>query len=449
MSSLHAVRPEWRNRHPVLRGRLRRAPGRRPAARRRAVITGIGLITPVGSTVDSFWDNVTAGRSAVRTITHFDPTPFATRIAAEVPDFNPLAYLDRKEARHMDRFAQFAVAAAGLALADAGLDPLPPSLPPDRVATWIGSGVGGLSTIGEQMKALDAGGPRRVSPFTIPMLIANMAAGQVAVRWGFGGRCGGPVTACATGTNAVGDALRFVQDNEADVVLAGAAEAAITPFGIAAFCSAGAMSTDNDDPAHACRPFDRNRTGFVMGEGSVVLVVEEASHAAARGARVYAEILGYGTNGDGYHIVQPRPDGAGAAGCLRLALADAGLEPAGVDYVNAHGTGTPANDVAETRALKLAFGDQARRLAISSTKPTMGHLMGASGAAEAAVCALAVGRGAVPPTINLTEPDPECDLDYVPNRARPSDVRTALSVSLGFGGHNAAVVVGRWQEGSS
>jgi len=422
----------------------------RPAAiRRRAVITGIGLITPVGAVVDTFWDNVIAGRSAVRTITRFDPTPFTTRIAAEIPDFDPLAYLDRKEARHMDRFTQFAVAAAGLALADAGLDPLPPSLPPDRVATWIGTGIGGISTIEKQMEALIAGGPRRVNPFTIPMIIVNMAAGQVAVRWGFGGRCGGPVTACATGTNAVGDALRFVQQGEADLVLAGAAEAAITRFGIAAFCSAGAMSTDNDDPTHACRPFDRNRTGFVMGEGSVVLVVEEASHATARGARIYAEVLGYGTNGDGYHIVQPRPDGAGAAKCLRLALADAGLEPTQVDYVNAHGTGTQANDAAETQAFKLAFGDAVRRLAISSTKPVMGHLMSASGAAEAAVCALAVGRGAVPPTINLTEPDPACDLDYVPHQARRKDVRTALSVSLGFGGHNAAIVIGRWEEGGS
>lgn len=415
-------------------------------ARRRAVITGIGLVTPVGMTVDAFWDNVTAGRSAIGPITHFDPAPYATRIAAEVKDFEPLVFCDRKEARHMDRFTQFAIAAASLALADAGLDPLPPTLSSDRVATWIGSGIGGMSTIEKQITALAEGGPRRVNPFTIPMLIANMAAGQVAVRWGLGGRCGGPVTACATGTNAVGDALRFIQDGEADLVLTGAAEAAITPFGIAAFCAAGAMSTANDDPAHACRPFDRNRTGFVMGEGSVVLAVEEAAHAAARGARVYAELLGYGTNGDGYHIVQPRPDGTGAARCLALALADAGLDPDGLDYVNAHGTGTQANDAGETKAFKLAFGDRARRLAISSTKPVMGHLMGASGAAEAAVAALAVQRGVIPPTINLTEPDLECDLDYVPGQARRQAVRAALSVSLGFGGHNAAVVVGRWEE---
>ncbi len=418
-----------------------------PAPDRRAVITGIGLMTPVGRTVEAFWDNVTTGRSAVGAITRFDPAPFTTRIAAEIRDFDPLAYIDRKEARHMDRFAQFAVAAAGLALADARLDPLPLSLRPERVATWIGSGVGGLSTIEKQVETLATAGPRRVSPFTIPMLIANMAAGQVAVKWGLGGRCGGPVTACATGTNAVGEALRFIRDGEADVVLAGAAEAAITPFGIAAFCSAGAMSTGNDDPARACRPFDRNRTGFVMGEGSAVLVVEEAAHAAARGAHVYAELLGYGTNGDGYHMVQPRPDGTGAARCLVLALEDAGVDPEDVDYANAHGTGTQANDSAETLAYKLAFGDAARRLAISSTKPVMGHLMGASGAAEAVVAALAIERGVIPPTMNLTEPDPQCDLDYVPGQARRKDVRIALSVSLGFGGHNAAIVLGRWEGG--
>lgn len=417
------------------------------ARARRAVITGIGLITPAGCDLDSFWTNVTEGRSAIRTITAFDPSPFTTRIAAEVVDFDPHLYLERKEARHMDRFAQFAVAAATLALRDAGLDPLPASVPAERVAVWIGSGTGGLGTIERQVRAMAAGGPRRVSPFSVPMLIANMGAGQVAIRWGFGGRCGGPVTACATGTNAVGDALRLVQSGEADIVLAGAAEAAITPFGIAAFCSAGAMSTRNDDPEHACRPFDRARDGFVMGEGGAVLVVEEVSRAIARGARVYAEVLGYGTNGDGYDMVQPRPDGSGAARCLSLALGDAGLAPDDIDYVNAHGTATQVNDVAETRAIKRAFGDHARRLAVSSTKPVMGHLMGASGAAELAVTALALARRTVPPTANLTEPDPECDLDYVPGKARVGDLRAAASVSLGFGGHNAAVVLGQWKEG--
>ncbi|RJQ08067.1 MAG: beta-ketoacyl-[acyl-carrier-protein] synthase II [Bacillota bacterium] len=410
---------------------------------RRAVVTGIGLITPVGGTVESFWENVTAGRSAVRAISSFDPTPYATRIAAEVPDFDPLQYLDRKEARHMDRFAQFAYAAAELALADAGLDPLPPSIDPERVVVWIGSGVGGLGTMERQTTALIGGGPRRVNPFTVPMMIANMAAGHVAISHGFGGRCGGPVTACATGTNAVGDALRLIQSGEAEVVLAGAAEAAITPFGIAAFCSAGAMSTRNDEPEQACRPFDRARDGFVMGEGAAVLVVEEATRAAKRGARVYAELVGYGSSGDGYHIVQPRPDGSGAARCMSLAVADAGLAPQDVDYVNAHGTGTPANDAAETKALKLAFGEHAYRLAVSSTKPVMGHLMGASGAAEAVVAVLAVNRGVVPPTANLTDPDPECDLDYI-EAARKCEVGAAASVSLGFGGHNAAVVFRRW-----
>jgi 3-oxoacyl-[acyl-carrier-protein] synthase II len=414
--------------------------------RRRAVVTGIGLITPAGCTVDAFWDNVTAGRSAMGPITLFDATPYPTRIAAEVSGFEPLAYLDRREARHMDRFSQFAVAAAGLALADAGLDPLPASVPPTRVAVWIGSGIGGLATLEKQVLALADGGPRRVSPFTVPMMIANMGAAHVAVKHGFQGQCGGPVTACATGTNAIGDALRLIQRREADVVLAGASEAAITPFGIAAFCSAGAMSTRNDDPETACRPFDRTRDGFVMGEGAAVLVVEEAAHATARGARVYAEVLGYGSNGDAYHIVQPRPDGSGAARCLALALADAALEPRHVDYLNAHGTGTVANDPVETRAIKAAFGEHAGRLAVSATKPVTGHLMGASGAVELAVCALALQRGVVPPTANLTDPDPECDLDYVAGKARPARLRSAASVSLGFGGHNAAVVLGRWPE---
>jgi len=346
----------------------------------------------------------------------------------------------------MDRFAQFAVAAAGLALADAGLDPLPAALDPERVAVWVGSGTGGLQTMEKQAGALAGGGPRRVSPFTVPMMIANMAAAVIAVRWGFNGKCGGPVTACATGTNAVGDALHLVQRGDADVVLAGAAEAAITPFGIAAFCSAQAMSTRNEDPQGACRPFDAGRDGFVMGEGAAVLVVEEVGHAAARGARVYAEVLGYGSNGDAYHIVQPRPDGKMAARCLHLALADAGIPPERVGYINAHGTGTPANDGAETRAIKLAFDGRAHRLAVSSTKPVTGHMMGAVGAAELAVCALVTSSGVVPPTINLTDPDPDCDLDYVPGRARRQNVDACLSVSLGFGGHNAAVVLGRWSE---
>jgi 3-oxoacyl-[acyl-carrier-protein] synthase II len=418
-------------------------------ARGAVVITGIGLVTPAGADLTTFWNNVSGGHSAVRTISAFDPSPFSTRIAAEVLGFDPLLYLDRKEARHMDRFAQFAVAAASLALADAGLDPLPSSLAAERVAVWIGSGTGGLATIEKQVGVMAAGGPRRVSPFSVPMLIANMGAGHVAIRWGLRGRCGGPVTACATGTNAVGDALRLIQAGEADVVLAGASEAAITPFGIAAFCSAGAMSTRNDDPEHACRPFDRGRDGFVMGEGGVVLVLEKAGQAAARGARVYAEVLGYGTNCDGYHMVQPRPDGAGAAKCLSLALADAGLAPEEVDYINAHGTGTQGNDAAETRAIKTAFGEHARRLLVSSTKPVMGHLMGASGAAELAVTALALTHGTVPPTCNLTDPDPECDLDYVPGQARSLDLRAAVSVSLGFGGHNAAVVLGSSQKSGS
>ncbi len=421
--------------------------GRYSVRLRRAVITGLGLVTPAGSTVEAFWESVLAARSAVRPVQAFDASAFPTRIAAEILDFDPSVYMDRREARRMDRFSQFAVAAAALALTDAGLDPLPPSLPPDRVAVWIGSGTGGLRTLETQAETLLRDGPRRVSPLTVPMMIANMAAAQVSLKWGFTGQCGGPVTACATGTTAVGDALRLVRSGEADVVLAGASEAAVTPFGFAAFCSAQAMSTRNDDPEGALRPFDRTRDGFVMGEGAAVLVVEEAAHAAARGARVYAEVLGCGASADSHHLVQPRPDGSGAALCLSRALADAGLAPEDVGYINAHGTGTPANDAAETKAIKLAFGPHAYRLTVSSTKPVTGHMMGAAGAAELAVAALALHHSTVPPTRNLTEPDPECDLDYVregPRRLGPDQLRASVSLSLGFGGHNEAVVLGRW-----
>ncbi|HCW50490.1 MAG TPA: beta-ketoacyl-[acyl-carrier-protein] synthase II [Clostridiales bacterium] len=413
---------------------------------RRAVVTGLGLVTPAGRTVETFWENVVEGRSPVRRISSFDPSPFSTQIAAEITDFDPEDYMDRRDARRMDRFAQFATAAAALALSDAGLDPLPAGVDPGRVAVWVGSGTGGIATLERQVRVLAAAGPRRVSPFTVPMMIANMAAAQVALRWGFRGPCGGPVTACATGTNAVGDALRMIQRGEADIVLAGAAEAAITPISLAAFCSAQAMSTRNDDPEGACRPFDRARDGFVMGEGAGVLVVEEAAAAASRGARIYAEVLGFAANADAYHLVLPRPDGSRAGTCMALALRDAGLSPERVGYVNAHGTGTPANDAAETRAIKLAFGRHAYRLAVSSTKPATGHLMGAAGAVELAVCALALARGVVPPTMNLSDPDPECDLDYVPGRAREVDLEACLSVSLGFGGHNACVVLGRWRD---
>ncbi|MCL6581386.1 MAG: beta-ketoacyl-ACP synthase II [Firmicutes bacterium] len=414
----------------------------RPA--RRAVVTGLGLVTPAGCALDRFWENVVEGRSAVGPVRAFDASAYPTRIAAEIPDFDPHVYMDRRDARRMDRFAQFAVAAASLALRDAGLDPLPATLDPGRVAVWIGSGIGGLWTMETQMAALFEKGPGRVSPLTVPMMIPNMAAAHVALRWGFTGPCGGPVTACATGTTALGDALALIRDGRADVVLAGATEAPVTPFAFAAFCAAQAMSTRNDDPTGACRPFDAGRDGFVMGEGAGVLVIEAEEVATSRGARVYAELAGYGAGADAYHIVQPRPDGSGAARVLRLALEDAGLEPRDVVYVNAHGTGTEANDPAETQALKKAFGEHARRLAVSSTKPVTGHLLGASGAVEAAVAVLALFHGVAPPTANLTDPDPACDLDYLPAGPRRIPTGAAVSVSLGFGGHNAAVAFRRW-----
>ncbi|MEW6308153.1 MAG: beta-ketoacyl-ACP synthase II [Bacillota bacterium] len=409
--------------------------------RRRAVITGLGLITPVGIGVPAFWDSLVSGRSGVGPISRFDASNYDTRIAAEVQGFEPSDYMDRKEARRMDRFAQFAVAAGRLALEDAALSMK--ACEPERVAVWIGSGIGGLETLEETSRILAEKGPGRVSPYFVPMLIANMAAGQVSIMTGAKGTCGGPVTACATGTNAIGDALRLIQLGEADVVLAGGTEAPITPLAVAGFCSARAMSTNNADPSGASRPFDKERDGFVMGEGAAVLVIEELNRAVQRGARIYAELAGYGSTSDAYHVVQPSPGGEGGARAMLKAVADAGLEPGAVDYINAHGTSTPLNDKFETEAIKTVFGAHAYRLLVSSTKSMTGHLLGAAGAAEAAATALAIHSGVVPPTINYATPDPDCDLDYVPNTARKQPVAVAISNSLGFGGHNATILLRR------
>ncbi|MEW6724634.1 MAG: beta-ketoacyl-ACP synthase II [Bacillota bacterium] len=411
---------------------------------RRVVVTGLGLVTPVGQTVDTFWDNLLAGNSPIDTITRFDASAFSTRIAAEVRDFDPSDIIDRKDARRMDRFTQFAVVAAVRAIQDSGIDLAQED--PETIGVWIGSGIGGMETMEAQAVILREKGPDRVSPFFVPMLIANMAAGQTSITLGAKGPCGGPVSACATGTDAIGHAFRLVQRGEATIVVSGGTEASITPLGLAGFCSAKAMSTRNDEPKRASRPFDLDRDGFVMGEGSGVLILEELEHARTRGARIYAELVGYGATADAYHVVQPAPGGEGGARAMALAIRDAGVTPDEVGYINAHGTSTPFNDKFETMAIKQVFGDHAYRLAVSSTKSVTGHLMGAAGAIEGIAAALALHRGQLPPTINYENPDPECDLDYVPNQARSARVKVALSNSLGFGGHNATIALRAWEE---
>ncbi len=411
--------------------------------REQVVVTGLGVVSPVGIGKESFWSSLVQGRSGVGTITRFDPSSFASRIAAEVKDFNPEAYLEKKEAKRMDRFTQFGVAAAKLALEDAALDLEKEDL--DRVGVFIGSGIGGIETLEEQLRLLIAKGPSRISPFFVPMMISNMAAGQIAICLGPKGPNMTLVTACASGTNAIGEAFRVLQRGEADVMLAGGTEAPITPIALGGFCAMRAMSTRNDEPARASRPFDRQRDGLVIGEGAGVLVLETLSHALARKARIYCEISGYGTTADAYHITAPDPDGAGAARAIRLALLDANISPESVDYINAHGTSTELNDRIETLAIKNVLGEHAYRIPVSSIKSMIGHLMGAAGAVEAIATALTIASDLVPPTINYEFPDPECDLDYVPNRARAHSVRVALSNSFGFGGHNAVLVFQKFQ----
>ena len=411
--------------------------------RHRVVITGVGAVTPLGVGVDALWEGVLAGRSGIRRITRFDPSPFPTQIAGEVPDFDPTAFMERKDARRMDRFTQFAVASVAMALEDAGLRL--DDVDRDRLGVVMGTGIGGIETFVEQAGVMAERGPDRVSPFFIPMMIANMAAGQVAIRFGARGPNSTLVTACAASAHAVGEAFRILQRGEADVMITGGAEAAIVPLGVAGFCAMKALSTRNDDPAAASRPFDRDRDGFVMAEGAGALILETLEHARRRGARVYAEIIGYGTTADAYHITQPAPGGEGGARAMQAALADAGLAPEQVDYINAHGTSTPQGDVAETQAIKRVFGEHAYRLAVSSTKSMTGHLLGAAGAVETILTALALRDGVLPPTINLDEPDPECDLDYVPNRARRRDIAVALSNSFGFGGQNACLALRRYE----
>lgn len=409
--------------------------------KRRVVITGLGMISPLGLTAAESWAAAREGRCGIGPITQFDPSALPCTLAAEVKDFDPSGVLDRREVRKVARFAQFALAAAAEALADSGLDV---SAAPDRTGVILSSGIGGLSIIEQQHARGQEKGYDKVSPYFVPMAIVNMAAAQVAIRFGLKGMCSCPVTACAGGTNAVGDAFHRIRDGYETAMLCGGAESCISPLGIGGFASMKALSTSSD-PSAASLPFDARRAGFVMGEGSGVLLLEELEQARARGAHIYAEVVGYGSNCDAYHFTAPAPGGAGAADCMRLALADGGVQPRQVDYINAHGTGTPLNDACETAAIHALFGPHAGELAVSSTKSMTGHLLGAAGGVEAVFTALALRDQFAPPTIHCTQPDPDCDLDYVPCTGREMEMEYALSNSLGFGGHNACLVLRRWE----
>jgi 3-oxoacyl-[acyl-carrier-protein] synthase II len=409
-----------------------------PTADRRVVITGLGVVTSIGHDVASFWASLVAGRIGVNRITLFDPSSFACQIGAEVRDWDVTAHMDPKEARRNDRYTHFGFVAAKQAVADSGLQMSGED--PDRVGVIIGSGIGGMHTYETQLQILHDRGPRKVSPFTIPSLIGNMCSGLVAIELGARGPNFGMVSACATGTHSLGEAAHAIRRGDADVMVAGGSEAAVTPFAYASFCSMKAMSTRNDEPQRASRPFDRNRDGFIMGEGAGVLVLESLEHAQARGARIYCELAGYAATCDAYHITQPDPDGKGLSMAMRRAMASAEVAPAQVDYINAHGTSTPYNDKFETLAIKREFGDSARTVAISSTKSMTGHLLGAAGGIESVICVKTIENGVIAPTMNLDDPDPDCDLDYVPNAAREARVRIVLSNNLGFGGQNASVI---------
>jgi len=411
--------------------------------KRRVVITGVGVVTPIGIGKEAYWDSLKNGRSGAGLLSFFDTADYPCKIDAEVKNFQPEDFIeDKKSIRRMDRFTQFAFCAADMAIRDAGLDTF--KMDPDRVGVIVGTGIGGLSTIEEEHAVLRDRGVRRVSPFLIPKLISNMAPGEIAIRWGFTGPNYAVSSACSTANHAIGDSLRMLRYGDADVIVTGGAEAAITPLGFAGFCAARTLSTRNDAPEKASRPFDKDRDGFVMGEGSGVVVLETLEHAVARGAKIYAELAGYGATDDAYHITAPHPEGTSAVKAMQRALVDADVKPENIQYVNAHGTSTNLNDKTETKALKLVFGEHAKKLAISSTKSMTGHLLGAAGAIELIATVLCMQNSLAHPTINYETPDPECDLDYVPNKARPMNIDAALSNSLGFGGHNAVLVVKKY-----
>ncbi|MEH7381713.1 beta-ketoacyl-ACP synthase II [Bacillus sp. JJ1533] len=410
--------------------------------KKRVVVTGLGTVSPLGNDVKTTWENAKNGVSGIGPLTRIQIEGLPAKVAAELKDFNPENYMDKREARRMDRFTQYAMAASLMAVEDAKLTITDEIAP--RVGVWIGSGIGGMETHEEQHKIFLEKGYRRVSPFYVPMMIPDMAAGQVSIAIGAKGINTCTVTACATGTNSIGDAFKVIQRGDADVMITGGTEAPLTNMSFAGFVSARALSL-NPDPKTASRPFDKNRDGFVMGEGAGILVLEELEHALARGAHIYAEIVGYGATGDAHHITAPAPGGEGGARAMRQAIADAGLNPSDVDYINAHGTSTDYNDKFETAAIKEVFAEHAYKVAISSTKSMTGHLLGAAGGVEAIFSILAIQEGLIPPTINYETPDPECDLDYVPNKAREQEVNVALSNSLGFGGHNATILFKKYQ----
>lgn len=409
----------------------------------RVVVTGMGAITPIGNSVESFWQAVKEKTVGIGPITYFDTTDFKCKLAAEVKGFDPKQYMDPKAARRMEAFSQFAVAAAKEALEQSGL--AMEKEDPYRVGVSIGSGIGSLQAMERDVKKLNEKGPSRVNPLLVPLMICNMAAGNVAIQFGLKGKCINVVTACATGTHSIGEAFRSIQYGEADVMLAGGTEASITPIGIAGFTALTALNT-TDDPMRASIPFDKDRNGFIMGEGSGVVVLESLEHAKARGAKILAEVVGYGATCDAYHMTAPRPDGSGGAKAMAVALADGGVRPEEVDYINAHGTSTRLNDAGETAAIKTVFADHAYRMAVSSTKSMTGHMLGAAGAVEAIFTALSLHDGFVPATIGYAVADPECDLDVVPGQGRPANIHYALSNSLGFGGHNGSILLKKWED---
>lgn len=411
--------------------------------RRRVVITGIGVVSPVGNTKDDFWHSLCEGKSGGGLVTYFDATEFTSKIDAEVKNFDPTIHIQPKELKRMDRFVQFAVSASKMACDDSGLDLAKEDV--TRIGVLVGTGIGGLHVVEEQQKKYLEQGPKKISPFLIPMLIVNMAPGQISISLGLKGPNSCVTTACATGGHCIGDAFKIIERGDAEAMFAGGTESCITPLGFGGFCALKALTTRNDNPQGASRPFDLNRDGFLMAEGSGIVVLEELEHAKKRGAKIYAEMVGYGMSGDAYHMTAPDPDGDGGARCMKLALKDGGINIEEVDYINAHGTSTPMNDRVETLAIKTVFGDYAKKVAVSSTKSMTGHLLGAAGGVECAAIALAIKHGIIPPTINYETPDPDCDLDYVPNVARKQPVNVAISNSLGFGGHNVTLVLKKYE----
>lgn len=408
---------------------------------KRVVITGVGAVTCVGNNVSDTWNSLLNGRSGIRKVTRFDASRYKTQIGGEVKNFDFSPYMPEKEARRLDLFCHYAIAASDEALANAGIPKDLSTLDPKRVGVLVGSGIGGLKTLEDQNSILFTRGPERISPLLIPMMIGDMASGSLSMRYGAKGPNFGIVTACATACHSIGEASWIIRRGDADIMICGGTEATIVPIGYAGFCSMKAMSTRNAEPEKASRPFDAERDGFVMSEGSGILILEDYEHAKKRGAEIIAELVGYGASADAYHITSPAPDGSGAAEAIRVAMAHAKLNPEDISYINAHGTSTPLNDKYETMSIKSALGDYARKVMISSTKGTMGHSLGAAGGIETIVCALAIKTGKIPPTINYENPDPDCDLDYTPNLAREAQVNVAMNLNLGFGGHNAAVIL--------